>query len=61
MPVTTYESCPEMVLLGREICGDQGKDLHWDAVYVNEGVPLLPDSLQRSQGIPVKLANFIQG
>ena len=60
-PVTAYESGPETVPLGREMGRDPGKDLRRDAVYGDEGVPPLPDSYQRGQGIPVEPANLTEG
>ena len=38
MPMTAYKSDVETILLGREIGGDEGKDVQRDAVYENEGI-----------------------
>jgi hypothetical protein len=60
-PMTTYKTGAETVLLGREMGGDEGKDIQRDAVYMNEGVPPLADSRQRGRGILVELRNLIDG
>ena len=52
---------PETVRLGREMGGDQGKDLQRDAIYANEGVPPLADCRQRGCRTPVEPTNFIEG
>jgi hypothetical protein len=44
--MTTYKTGAETVLLGREMGGDEGKDIGWDAVYANKGVPPFADSHQ---------------
>ena len=59
--MTAYESGAKTVLLGRETGGDQGKVLQRDAVYVNEGVPLLADSCQRGRSIVVELRRYHEG
>ena len=59
--MTAYKGGPEMVLLGREMGGDLGKDLGRNAIDVNEGVPPLPDSHQCGQSIPVELTSLAEG
>ena len=59
-PTTAYESDPEPVRLGREMGGNQGKNLQRDAVYGNEGVPPLADGRQNGRDIPVKLRNLVE-
>ena len=59
-PMTAYESGPEPVRLGREMGGDQGKNLQRDAIYGNEGIPPLADGRQRDRDIPVKLRNLVE-
>ena len=58
---TAHEGGLKTVLLGREMGGDEGKDLHRDAVYGNEGIPPLADGRQRGRGIPVELRNPVEG
>jgi len=45
-PTTTHESCAETVSFGREMRGDQEKDIHREAVYGNEGVDPIADDCQ---------------
>jgi len=59
--MAAYESDAETVFLGVEMGGDEGKDIQWDAVYSDEGVPPFADSRQRGRGILVKLRNLIEG
>jgi len=35
-PMTAYKTGAETVLLGIEMGGDEGEDVHRDAVYANE-------------------------
>ena len=44
----------ESVLLGREMGGDQGKNIRWYAVYGNEGVHPLADGRQCSRGVIIQ-------
>ena len=60
-PMAAGKSGTESVLLGREMGGDQGKDIQRDAIYWSKGVDPLADSHQSSRGIPVELKNVIQG
>jgi len=60
-PMTANKTGAEAVLLGREIRGDDGKDIQRDAVYANEGVPPLADIRQRGRDILVELGNIIEG
>ena len=46
-PMAAHERGTETVLLGREVGGDEGKDIQRDAVDVNEGVLPLADGRQR--------------
>ena len=59
--MSAYETSAKTVLLGREMGGDEGKNIQRDAVYVNEGVSPLADSRQRGRDILVKLGNAIEG
>ena len=59
--MATYKTGAETVPLGREMDGDKGKDIDWDAVYGNEGVPPFADSCQRCGGISGELRNVIKG
>ena len=58
---TAYEGGPETILLGRDMGGDEGKNLQRDAVYGNEGIPPLADGGQHGRCIPVELTNFAEG
>jgi hypothetical protein len=44
--MTAHETGAEPVLVGREVGGDEGKDVHRDTVYANEGVFPLANSRQ---------------
>jgi len=46
--MAAHEGGTETLLLGREIGGDQGEDIHRGAVYGNEGVDPLVDGRQCS-------------
>jgi hypothetical protein len=59
-PVTAYKTGAETVPMG-EMGGDEGKDIHRDAVYANEGVPPLVDSRQRGRGILGEFGNLVEG
>jgi hypothetical protein len=59
--MATNKTGAEMVPLGREMGGDEGKDIDWDAVYANEGVPPFADSCQRCGGILGELRNVVKG
>ena len=47
-PMTAYLTGFEKVLLGREVGGDEGKDVQRNAVDVGEGVLPFADACQRS-------------
>ena len=60
-PMTTNETEAETVVLGREMGGDEGKDIQRDAVDGNEGVPPLADGDQRGRDVLVELRKGIKG
>ena len=60
-PVTAYETCAETVTLGREVGRDDGKDIQWDAIYANEGIPPLTNIRQHGRDFMVELGNAVKG
>ena len=46
--MTAYKTNAEAVFLGREVGGDEGKDIQGDTVDVDEGVPPLANGRQSS-------------
>jgi hypothetical protein len=56
--MAAYGAGAEKVLLGREMGGDEGKDIQWDTVYGNERVPPFANSRQRGRGLLVELGNL---
>ena len=60
-PMTAYITGVETERLDTEVGGDKGKDVHRNAVDVNEGVPPLADVCQRSRNIPIELRNVVKG
>ena len=59
-PVAAHETGTEAVLLGREMGGDERKDIQGDAVYANEGVPPFTNGRQRDRGILIKLTDLVE-
>ena len=59
-PVSTDMSCAKTVPLRKEMGGNDGKDIQWDAVDWNERVPPFADSCQCARSIPVELRNTIK-
>ena len=60
-PVATHKTGTEKVFLGREMGGDEGKDIQRNAVYANERVLPLAEIRQRSRKVPVELGNITEG
>src|SRR5882762_976503 len=60
-PMTAHKTCAETVLLGREVGGDEGKDVQRDAVDANERVLPLAESSKCSRKVPFELRNHVQG
>ena len=58
-PMAAHESGTQPIVLGREVCRDEGKDIHWDAVDGGESVPPFADGCQCGRGVTVKLRNGI--
>jgi hypothetical protein len=58
-PVAAYEGNTESIALRSEMGGDEGKDIHWDAVDGGESVPPFADGCQCGRGVTVKLRNGI--
>ena len=54
------ETCTEAVLLGREVGGDEGKDVQRDAIDANKRVLPLADSGKWNRQILVKLRNRVR-
>jgi hypothetical protein len=50
----------ETVLLGREVGGDEGKDIQRDAICASERVPPFANSRQRGRGLLIKLRHLIE-
>ena len=58
--MAAHESCTESIAVGREMSGDEGKDIQRNAVDGGESVPPFPNGYQRSCSVPVELRNGIQ-
>ena len=58
--MAAHESCTESIAVGREMSGDEGKDIQRNAVDRDESVPPFPDGYQRGCSVPVELRNGIQ-
>ena len=59
-PMTADKSGAESVLLGREVGGDEGKNVEWDAVDGSKRVPPFAYGYQRGRSVPVELRNGVQ-
>ena len=59
-PMTTYKTCTETVLLGREVGGDEGEDVQREAIDANERVLPLINNGKCGRQVPVELTNFVQ-
>ena len=59
-PVATHKTCPETVLLLIEVGRNEGEDIHRDAVYGNERILPFANRGQHSQGIVIKLIDFVK-
>jgi len=59
--MTAYMTGAGTVRLGVEVSWDEGKDVQWNTVDVNEGVPPLADVCQRGRDIPVELGDVVKG
>ena len=59
-PVAADESGAESVLLGRQVGGDEGKNVEWDAIDGSKRVPPFTDRCQCGRSVPVELRNGIQ-
>ena len=59
-PMAAHESCTESITLGREMDGDEGKDIQRNAVDGGESVPPFADGFQCSCSVLVELRNCIQ-
>ena len=59
-PVAADKSGAESVPLGREVGGDKGKNVEWDAVDGSKRVLPFAYGYQRGRGVPVELRNGIQ-
>ena len=60
-PMVAYKSGAEAVLLGREIGGDEGKDIRREAAYGNQRVYPFTDGRQCSRSTSVEFGNVIKG
>ena len=58
--MATYETDLKKVFARREMGGNEIKNLEWDAVYGNEGVPPLVDNPQFGQAILLKLRDLFK-
>ena len=59
--MTAYITGTETVRLGMKMGGDKGKDVQWNTVDVDEGVPPLADVCRRSRNISVELRDIVEG
>ena len=60
-PMAADESGVESVLLGREVGGDEGKNIERYAVDGGKRVPPFANGCQCGRCVPVELRNCIQG
>jgi hypothetical protein len=58
--MTAHESGPETVLLGREMGGDEGKDIQRDAVDGSEGVHPSTDNDKCGRNVAFESRNRVQ-
>ena len=49
------------MLIGREVCGDEGENFRRDAIDRDKWISSLADGRQRGRGIVVELRNGIRG
>ena len=59
--MTADGTCVENVPLGREVGGDEGKDVQRDAVNASEGVPPFTNSTKRGRNVAVELRHVRRG
>ena len=59
--MAAHEGGVEAAFLRGRVCGDGGRGVQWDAVFVNEGIPPPADSRQRCRGVLEKLRNPTEG
>ena len=60
-PVTAHGSCAENISLGREVRGDEGKDVQRNTVDGSEGVLQFTDGCKCGEDIAFELRNHIKG
>ena len=60
-PMAADEGGEEPVLLGRQVGGDEGKNIERDAVDGGKRVLPFADGCQCGRSVPVELGNGIQG
>ena len=59
--MTAYMAGAETVRLGVEMGGDEGKDVHRNAIDENEGIPPLADIRQYGRNFSVELRKSFEG
>lgn len=59
--MAAYKSGTETVPLGREVGGDERKDIQRESVDGNKGVLPLADGRQRCRNVLVELRDVIEG
>ena len=60
-PMTTHECCAENISLGREVRGDEGKDVQRDTVHGTKGVFQFTGRYECGEYIAFELRNHIIG
>ena len=60
-PMTAYESGAEAILRGREVGGDEGKDIQRDAVDGSEGILQFTDGYKCGRYVVFELRDHIIG
>ena len=58
-PMTAHESCTENISLGREVCGDEVKDVQRDTVDGSEGVLQFANRYKYGGDVAFELRNYI--
>ena len=59
--MTTHETGAEAFSLGREMGGNERKDIQWDSVYVDERVSPFANSGHRDGDIVIELGDIVEG
>ena len=58
-PMTAHKTREETVLLGREVGGDEGKEIQRDAVDVSDGVLPFTDNSKYGRNFALEVRNLV--